>query len=120
MSNSSKLAKCPDSPNCICTEYPEDSAHYQVPLEFQGDSAQTLSKIKEAIQKSGGVIESETDSSISATFTSKIFKFVDDVDVRLDTENQKVHIRSASRVGYSDLGANRKRYLKIRKNYQTQ
>jgi len=44
---------------------------------------------------------------------SKVFKFVDDVELR-DAGKGVVHIRSASRVGYSDRGENKKRVERIR------
>jgi len=41
-------------------------------------------------------------------------RYVDDVELRLDENKQLIHVRSASRVGHSDLGANRKRVARIR------
>ena len=73
----------------------------------------TFQQIRAAIVSSGGTITSETDSYLSATYMSKIFKFVDDVEIRHDKDNIW-HIRSASRVGYSDRGVNRKRVETIR------
>jgi len=61
----------------------------------------------------GGVITSESSDYISATFMSSLFKFVDDVELRPGAAGE-VHIRSASRVGYSDRGVNRKRVDAIR------
>jgi len=52
---------------------------------------------------------------IEAEFISKIFRFVDDVDFHLDETEKVIHVRSASRVGFSDLGTNRRRIEKIRK-----
>jgi uncharacterized protein (DUF1499 family) len=57
---------------------------------------------------------------IHAEFTSAVFKFVDDVEFYFlvkDVNTTIIHIRSASRVGYSDLGANRKRIEKIRAKF---
>ena len=48
---------------------------------------------------------------------SKIFKFVDDVEIRQDGD--VCQIRSGSRVGYSDRGVNRKRVEIIRKAMQS-
>ncbi len=47
-------------------------------------------------------------------FTSLIFRFKDDTEFYLSIEDAKIHFRSASRLGYSDLGANRKRMETIR------
>ncbi|MCU7835372.1 MAG: DUF1499 domain-containing protein [gamma proteobacterium symbiont of Taylorina sp.] len=46
---------------------------------------------------------------LHATFTSSFFKFVDDFEVRVDHIALKLHIRSASRSGYSDFGVNKRR-----------
>ncbi|MCU7800664.1 MAG: DUF1499 domain-containing protein [gamma proteobacterium symbiont of Lucinoma myriamae] len=48
-----------------------------------------------------------------------MFKFFDDFELRLDNTTHKLHIRSASRVGYSDFGVNKrrvKRFLKLMNN----
>jgi len=65
----------------------------------------------------GGRIEEVDDSFLHATFRSSLFRFVDDVSCRLDDENNRIHIRSASRVGYSDFGVNRKRVEQLRKQF---
>jgi len=72
----------------------------------------SLAEAKAAIIKTGGTITSESDDYISATYMSGLFKFVDDVELRPDGD--VVHIRSASRVGYSDRGVNKKRVEAIR------
>ena len=53
-----------------------------------------------------------------AEFTSVIFRFVDDVEFLLDADSLSIHVRSASRVGYSDLGANRARALAIWQKFE--
>jgi uncharacterized protein (DUF1499 family) len=63
----------------------------------------------EIITESGGVIATEQADYIAATFTSPLFGFVDDLEIRFDFDARLIHFRSASRVGYGDLGANRKR-----------
>jgi uncharacterized protein (DUF1499 family) len=52
------------------------------------------------------------------TFASALFGFVDDLEIRIDAEVGSIHLRSASRVGKSDLGANRKRVEIIQKLYR--
>jgi len=53
---------------------------------------------------------------IHATFTSRLFRFVDDVEFYFPDE-PVLHVRSASRVGYSDLGADRRRIEDIRNRF---
>jgi uncharacterized protein (DUF1499 family) len=54
---------------------------------------------------------------IHATFTSFLFRFVDDVEFSFDDETKVINVRSASRTGYSDLGVNRRRVEEIRKRF---
>lgn len=54
-------------------------------------------------------VVSSTDRYLHAEFTSALFRFVDDVEFLIDPDAKQIHFRSASRVGYSDLGANRRR-----------
>jgi len=64
---------------------------------------------KSVLTQMGGVLIKVKEHTLSATFTSSIFKFVDDFEIRQDTTARKLHIRSASRTGYSDFGVNKKR-----------
>jgi uncharacterized protein (DUF1499 family) len=57
----------------------------------------------------GGSFQAESDNYLASTFSSAIFGFVDDLEIRLDSTQNLIHIRSSSRVGYSDAGINRKR-----------
>ncbi len=47
-------------------------------------------------------------------FRSRVFRFVDDVEFLFGPAGRQIHVRSASRVGYSDFGANRRRIEEIR------
>ena len=102
-----KLAPCSGKPNCVNSE--EGTAS-----KFKTDALDTnsLDAVKTAIENIGGKVTNSQKGYLSAEFTSGIFKFVDDVEVRLDGD--KVQIRSASRVGYSDRGVNRARVENIR------
>ena len=57
---------------------------------------------------------SESSNYLHYTFTTPLWGFIDDVEFRLDASKQLFHVRSASRIGYSDLGTNRKRIEMIR------
>ena len=108
------LTQCPQKPNCQCSEYPEDSAHYVSPIDISGIAANAVSaKIKTAVQSLGGQLQKEEGDYLAFTFSSTLFGFVDDVEVRIDADNNALHLRSASRVGYSDLDANKKRIAAI-------
>jgi uncharacterized protein (DUF1499 family) len=108
-----KLRPCPSSPNCVSSE--SDSASSRIePLTFQCPPEKAWSALKETIREMGGKIQEEHDGYLWATFTSKLFRFVDDVEFRMVSSDGMIHVRSGSRVGYSDLGVNRKRVEKLR------
>jgi len=107
-----KLKVCPGNPNCVCSEsYAETDATHQIPpVKFSGKNSEMPWKLlRQAVIDQGGQIIREDDSYLHAEFTSSIFRFVDDLELRMDRQNGLIHLRSASRVGRSDLGANRKR-----------
>lgn len=113
------LSPCPDSPNCVLSEN-VDSAAYIQPLLFDGAPDEAWQCLQQALQSIGGNIETVEDNYLWATFRSTVFRFVDDLECRLDSERKMIHLRSASRVGYSDFGVNRKRVEKLRLEFARQ
>ena len=115
-----KLTKCPDKPNCICTEFLADASHYIEPIDLsQSNAAEVLSRLKNSIREMGGRIQAETDNYLAATFSSSIFRFVDDLEIRIDKDLKIIHMRSASRVGHSDRGVNKKRIEQLKKLFRS-
>lgn len=112
------LAQCGSKPNCVCSEQREKNAFYIEPLAIKPGTIDALTNAKAVIQDMGGEVVKESEDYLAATFTSTLFRFVDDVEVRRDQDNQVLHLRSASRVGHSDLGANRKRLEQLRTLFQ--
>jgi len=102
------LRPCPDKPNCVCSE-DESASSFIEPLAFQGPTEEAWTKAMKAVLELGGTIEKETEDYLWATFKTRILRFVDDVELRMDRENKVIHLRSASRLGHSDLGVNRER-----------
>jgi uncharacterized protein (DUF1499 family) len=114
-----KLSKCPDKPNCVCSEFEADVGHYIEPIGITaGNASKALSKMKNSVREMGGSIQVENGNYLAATFTSSIFRFVDDLEIRIDTDEKKIHLRSASRVGHSDRGVNRERIERLKKLYR--
>jgi uncharacterized protein (DUF1499 family) len=113
-----RLKQCPDTPNCVSSEFVSDPVHYIEPLVISaGDAAQILPRLKTIIREMGGSIQVEKADYLAATFTSSIFRFVDDLEIRIDTGQEMIHLRSASRVGRSDGGVNRKRVEFLRNSF---
>jgi uncharacterized protein (DUF1499 family) len=104
------LSSCPDKPNCVCSEFGEDAAHYIEPFDYSGiPSEKAWGEILRVVEELGGQVVVANDEYIAATFSSFLFGFTDDVECRLDGSEERIQIRSASRVGYGDLGVNRRR-----------
>ena len=92
-----------------------DEEHQIDPSTHNSDRAtakETLLKVLSVVPRTE-VIDS-TDNYIHAESTSRIFKFVDDVEFYFPEDENVIHLRSASRVGESDLGVNRRRMEQIR------
>lgn len=104
-----RLSDCPASPNCVCTQT-NSELHQMQPVVFEGSVDEVRERLKSAIgSMPRSKITEETDTYIRAEFTTAIMRFVDDVEILIDDEARLIHFRSASRIGHSDLGVNRKR-----------
>ncbi|HJO10609.1 MAG: DUF1499 domain-containing protein [Gammaproteobacteria bacterium] len=105
---SGRLAACPDSPNCV-SSFETGETHGIDPL------AATLSDIERVLlDLDEANIVNAGQNYLHAEFTSRIMGYVDDVEFLYDAASSVTHVRSASRLGYSDMGANRKRIEAIR------
>jgi uncharacterized protein (DUF1499 family) len=112
-----RLAPCPDSPNCVSSQS-GDEGHAVAPLRYEGTAEAAMRELAEVIRGMRGArIRTIRERYIHAEFTSFLFRFVDDVEFLLEDGSKTIHVRSASRVGYSDLGVNRRRVEAIRSRF---
>ncbi|MFB2935050.1 DUF1499 domain-containing protein [Aerosakkonemataceae cyanobacterium BLCC-F154] len=117
--NDGKLAPCPNSPNCVSSQS-ADTEHKIEPLTYNTSAAEAIADLKKVIQsQERATIISESPNYIYAEFKSKLMGFVDDVEFYLDEAAKVIQVRSASRLGQSDLGVNRKRIETIRAAFDT-
>ena len=106
------LRGCPPSPNCVSSQA-SDSAHYIAPLALQGDPTSTRARLLHLLAQTPRVSLVAQDAHyLRAEFTSQVMRFVDDVEFLIGQE--AVEVRSASRLGHSDLGVNRARIEGLR------
>jgi uncharacterized protein (DUF1499 family) len=110
-----RLRPCPGKPNCACSEFNDN--HFVEPLLKSGGSSDALDEVASILVAMGGSIGEQRSDSLWVTFRSRIFRFVDDLEVRLDAETGALHVRSESRSGRSDLGVNRKRIEILRQKF---
>ncbi|MBD2463864.1 DUF1499 domain-containing protein [Oscillatoria sp. FACHB-1407] len=114
-----KLAACPASPNCVNSQLEaSDQEHAIAPLTYQSEPTKAMATLKSVIESMPRTkIISETDDYLYAEFTSALMGFVDDVEFYLSPVDGVIHVRSASRLGQSDLGVNRNRIEDIRNQF---
>jgi len=110
------LSLCPASPNCVSSQV-KDAQHSIAPLSFSSGPDTAMNRLKKLLagRKDTKVIE-ESDSYLRVEFRTTFF--VDDGEFLLDRERKVIHMRSASRIGYSDLGKNRSRLEEIRRDFE--
>jgi len=110
------LKECPASPNCIAsqTENPQQRIN---PFVFTDDPTAAFSRLQETLasRKDTTIIEARPDY-LRVEFRTALF--VDDGEFLLDRDHQVIHVRSASRLGYSDLGKNRSRMEEVRRQFE--
>jgi len=107
---------CPDKPNCVSSKS-SLRLHKITPLTYKGTSQEARENLLGIIKSMPRAkISTNKDNFIHVEFTSKIFRFVDDVEFYFEKLGT-IHFRSASRIGNSDMGINRKRMEEIRQNF---
>lgn len=112
-----QLQPCPASPNCVVSQGvdPADGEHAIAPLTYSRDrdtAHQVLLQVLGVVP--GAAVVTDRPNYIRAEFTSKLMGFVDDGEFYFPAEEGVIQVRSASRIGESDLGVNRRRVEQIR------
>jgi uncharacterized protein (DUF1499 family) len=113
------LAPCPETPNCVSSFAPKsDAVHYVAPFRYQDtreDARRRLiALLKNPPGKESVTVVEENEQYIRAEFRTSFFRFTDDVEFNFPPDAEIIHVRSASRVGRSDLGTNRRRIEELR------
>jgi uncharacterized protein (DUF1499 family) len=107
------LAPCPSSPNCVCSN---DSGGAAIaPFAIEGEAENAWRVLREVLEAEPRMEIVAADARyLHAVATTRILRFKDDLEFLLDRDAGTIGVRSASRVGYSDLGANRRRIEALR------
>jgi uncharacterized protein (DUF1499 family) len=110
------LMPCPDSPNCVSSNALAEDDHYIAPIASKGASLTQVQEKLITLIETDPAAEIIVNSAkyIYAEYTSAWMKYVDDVEFLIDETNQRIEVRSASRLGYSDFEVNRDRIESIR------
>lgn len=112
------LRPCPATPNCVSTEA-ADARHAIPPVPFRGTPEAALANARQALlQEPRTRVVLEAPGYLRAESRSRLFRFVDDVEVGVDGTARVVRFRSASRVGRGDMGVNRKRMERFTQRFR--
>ncbi len=114
------LAPCPSAPHCVNSQA-SDAGHAIAALRYTGSAVaarEKLARVLKRMQSLGYAVVTNEGDYLHATHTSGIMKYVDDIEfVFSQKEPGVIHVRSSSRIGYADLGANRKHVEEVRTAY---
>jgi len=109
-----RLAACPDSPNCVCTLGVAEE-HAIAPYRYRKPRDEAKAVLKQVFsERSRTKLVQEEEAYLHYEVRSLLFRFVDDVEILFDDASKTIHFRSASRMGHSDFGVNRRRMEEIR------
>jgi uncharacterized protein (DUF1499 family) len=116
-----RLTACPSSPNCVCSQ-DRDKQHAIAPFSYTGTRQAAMARLARAITGMyGAKIVEQTADYLHAEYTTRWMRFVDDVEFYapgdVTGDGKLIQVRSASRIGYSDFGVNRKRVEAIRRRF---
>ncbi|WP_319583361.1 DUF1499 domain-containing protein [uncultured Pseudodesulfovibrio sp.] len=115
-----RLMGCPGPDNCVSSEA-EEAKRRIAPLNATGPVDEVMNRLSRVFESmEGGEVAERRGNYLRAVFTSRLWRFRDDLECLYDEESGSIQVRSASRVGYSDFGANRKRVERLREAFDGQ
>lgn len=114
-----RLADPPLTPNCVSSQVGSDRSEYVKPLTIPADCGDPIGRLAEELKTLPRIkIITQNDQYLHAECRSLVLGFVDDLEFLSDPSRGVIQVRSASRMGHSDLGVNRSRVERIRKLWE--
>ncbi len=109
-----QLAACSKTPNCVSTTH-QDLNRLMLPVKYEGLSLEEAKDVLFEVLKTLPKIKIEKDEGtyVHAEAQTMVFEYVQDVEFLFDEEAKTLHFRSASRVGFTDFGSNKRRMQSI-------
>ena len=115
-----RLAPCAARPNCVSSDA-ADAAHRVEPFRLALPAPEAWAAARRAVAKLPRVtVVTEREGYLHAECESRLLRFVDDLELQLRPADGAIAVRSASRLGYSDLGVNRARVEELRERLRAQ
>lgn len=114
-----RFTACSSAPHCVSSQAEPGSFHYVAPLKYAGSAAQAHQALLETLRQSDSAkVVDDSGRFIHATFTSTL-GFVDDVTFIIEPKRKVIHVKSSSRLGFSDLGVNARRVARLRQRFDS-
>lgn len=115
-----RLAPCPPRPNCVSSHPAEPASRRIAPVAFAGTPADVQRRARVALEvEPRTTIVEERAGYLRAAVSTRVFGFVDDVELLIESPTRVVHLRSSARLGYADLGVNRARMERVARRLAT-
>lgn len=112
-----RLAPCPGRPNCASSQAESRRCRVE-PLFFKGAPGEAMTRLTAIVERMPRTtLIAEREGYVHFECASKWLGFVDDLEFLYQPGSDRIDVRSASRLGYSDMGVNRKRIEAIRKEF---
>ncbi len=113
------LSPCNGRWNCVISQEVDGQKPNIKPIPYEGSRQGALAALIKIVKSLPGTqIITERPDYLHVTFTTRIWKFIDDVEFYLPEGQKVIHVRSASRVGKWDLGLNKNRVKQIAKQFK--
>lgn len=114
--NAGRLAPCPKKANCV-SSFEAESKYFVEPLNYSGSESEAMAQLVKLVKSlpRTKIVKQDIDY-LYVECASRVFGFIDDLEFYFASPH--IHIRSASRVGHSDLGVNRRRVEEIRERWK--
>ena len=112
------LSPCSGTPNCVSSQE-KYSQHRIQPITFEGSLELNKERLRRVLNSMRGTrIITQDVVYWHVEFTTQLLRFIDDVEFYFDESQSLIHVRSASRQGYWDLGVNRRRVENIHSRFE--
>ena len=109
-----KLQACDGGPHCV-SSLSRDPEHHIEPFHYSGKREEARQALLRVLRNTPDAeVVTESPDYIHVEFTSPLMRYVDDVEFTLPSAENIIQVRSSSRIGYTDFGANRERIERLR------
>ena len=114
---SKQLTPCPGTPNCVSSTSLQSSEQIE-PMRYTGEQTDAHATLLSAIAETpNSTIRTQTPDYVHVEFKTLLLGFIDDAEFLFNPDEKIIHLRSASRIGRSDFGVNRKRLQTLRESF---